>query len=129
MDPIVHFEIPFDNQERVIDFYRQVFKWDIQSMPEMKYVIVRTGETDEKHMLKKPGMINGGMFKRTDMSGVKNPVITINVKSIDHAKKEIEKHKGKMIKEKFQVSGMGYAAYFQDTEGNIVGLWENLEKN
>ena len=32
---VVHFEIPFDDGERGSAFYRDVFGWEIQSMPEM----------------------------------------------------------------------------------------------
>lgn len=123
MDPIVHFEIPADNLPRAEQFYKQVFGWQIQPIPDMKYTIARTGETDEKFMLKKPGMINGGMMHKD--AHIKNPVLTIQVKSIEHAQKEIEKAGGSMIKGKWQVGDMGFAAYFKDTEGNVLGLWEN----
>jgi len=33
---------------------------------------------------------------------------------------------GKIIREKMQVGDMGYAAYFKDTEGNIIGLWQKI---
>ncbi len=59
---------------------------------------------------------------------IKNPVITINVANIDKTAKEIEKNKGKIVIQRFQVGNMGYAAYFKDTEGNIFGLWQNIEQ-
>lgn len=68
MDSIVHFEIPFDEKERAMKFYKEVFQWEIQDMPEMNYVITRTTEVDEKFMPKKSGAINGGMFKREDVN-------------------------------------------------------------
>ena len=33
---------------------------------------------------------------------------------------------GKMVREKMQVGDMGYASYFKDTEGNIIGLWQKI---
>lgn len=127
MKPIVHFEIPFDEKERAVEFYRQVFGWEIQDMPEMKYVIARTGETDEKFMLKKPGMINGGMFKRE--KPLKNPVITIDTDNIDKTIDEIKINGGELLKQKTKIGDMGWAAYFKDTEGNILGLWESIKKS
>ena len=44
---VVHFEVPFDNGERALAFYRDVFEWDINAMPEMQYNIVSTGPTGE----------------------------------------------------------------------------------
>ncbi len=56
------------------------------------------------------------------------PVITINVDSIDEAVKKIEASGGKMVGEKGEVPDMGYYAYFKDSEGNVMGLWETIKK-
>jgi predicted enzyme related to lactoylglutathione lyase len=92
-------------------------------MPQMEYVLVGTVEVDEKGMPKEPGAINGGMLERQDP--VKSPVITISVKSIDQAATTIEKNGGKVIRAKMPVGDMGFAAYFKDPEGNVIGLWQN----
>jgi len=123
MDKIVHFEIPADNLARAKKFYSTVFGWKMNEMPEMDYVLVQTVEPDENGIPKEPGAINGGMLKREDP--VKSPVVTISVKSIDEAAKTIEKNGGKIIRPKMPVGDMGFAAYFKDTEGNAVGLWQN----
>ena len=31
---------------------------------------------------------------------------------------------GEVVRGKMQVGEMGHAAYFKDTEGNIIGLWQ-----
>ena len=59
--------------------------------------------------------------------GSANAVITINVKNIDDAMSKIKKSGGKIIMDKFKVGDMGISAYFQDTENNILGLWQNLK--
>ena len=123
MDKIVHFEIPADNLARAKKFYSTVFGWKMNEMPEMDYVLVQTVEPNENGIPKVPGAINGGMLKREDP--VKSPVVTISVKSIDEAAKTIEKNGGKIIRPKMPVGDMGFAAYFKDTEGNAVGLWQN----
>lgn len=123
MDKVVHFEIPADNLARAKKFYNTVFGWKMNEMPQMEYVLVGTAESDENGMPKEPGAINGGMMERQDP--VKSPVITINVKSIDQAAATIEKNGGKVIRPKMPVGDMGFAAYFKDTEGNVIGLWQN----
>ena len=125
MDKVVHFEIPVDQVERAEKFYNKVFGWKLEKYPEMEYTIVRTVDVDEKMMPKEAGVINGGMMKRNDK--IKNPVITINVKNIDDAMSKIKKSGGKIIMDKFKVGDMGISAYFQDTENNILGLWQNLK--
>ena len=124
MDKVVHFEIPADDVLRAAEFYKKAFGWEINAVPEMKYTIVRTVEVDDKQMPKQTGAINGGIMNR---GKIKNPVITINVANIEESAEKIESYGGKIIMNKFQVVDMGYAAYFQDTEGNILGLWQNLK--
>ena len=123
MDRVVHFEIPADNLARAKEFYNTVFGWNMNEMPEMEYVMVGTAESNENGMPKEPGAINGGMLERQDP--VKSIVITINVKDIDQAATMIEKNGGKIVRPKMPVGDMGFAAYFKDSEENVVGLWQN----
>ena len=124
MDKVVHFEIPADDIERAKKFYSEIFGWIVNDMPEMEYTTLTTAETDEEtHMLKEVGAINGGMMKRDPE--IQCPVVTIEVKDIDTALGKIMEMGGTMIKEKMEVPDMGFAAYFRDPEGNILGLWQN----
>jgi predicted enzyme related to lactoylglutathione lyase len=121
---VVHFEVPFSDGARARDFYRQAFGWQLTEMPEMKYTIVSTGPAAENGMPAEPGYIGGGMFER-EPAFPQGPVITIDVESIDDALKTIQSLGGETVGEKSQVGEMGFAAYFKDTEGNIMGLWES----
>jgi len=127
MDKIVHFEIPFDDKERAMKFYRGVFDWDFNDMPEMKYVIAHTVRVDEKQMPKESGAINGGMYNRAD-GGSKSPVLVISVNNIDEKLEQIKKAGGEVFLSKRQVGEMGWYAQVKDTEGNIIGVWEVLKK-
>jgi predicted enzyme related to lactoylglutathione lyase len=120
---VVHFEVPFDDADRARNFYKDVFDWQIQQLPEMgDYNIVSTGPTGEQGPTE-PGYIGGGMMQR--QAPVSTPVLTLEVDDIDAAFAAIEKHGGKPVGEKMQVGDMGWAAYFNDTEGNLMGLWQN----
>ena len=122
---VVHFEVPFDDKERAMKFYAEVFGWQMQDMPEMQYVIARTTETDDKQMIKNPGAINGGMYKRGGGSSV-HPVLVLDVPSIDNHIPKVTEAGGSVVKEKVSVGGMGFYAQVKDTEGNIIGLWETV---
>jgi len=130
MDKVVHFEIPVDDLERAKKFYGAIFGWGIQDWPMpggIVYTGIRTVPVDEEtYMPKEPGAINGGMTKRS--KEVPAPVITINVGSIDEYIKKIEAAGGKAVMPKGEVPDMGYYAYFLDTEGNVIGLWESIQK-
>jgi uncharacterized protein len=127
MNKVIHFEVPFDDAERAKRFYKTMFDWDLQDMPEMNYIIARSGPTDETYMPKEPGFINGGMYQRDGQSS-KSPVLVIGVDSLDEHIKKIEKAGGAIVLPKRQVGDMGLYAQVKDTEGNIIGLWENVKK-
>ena len=120
---IVHFEIPFDDGDRARAFYGGVFGWQAQEMPEMQYTMVMTGPVGDNGMPTEPGYINGGLFERQDTINV--PVLTIGVDSIDEALDKVEASGGKTVEAKQPVGDMGFTAYINDSEGNLIGLWEN----
>jgi uncharacterized protein len=128
MNKVVHFEIPFDDKEKSIEFYKKVFGWKMKDMPEMNYTIAHTVEVDENMMPKEHGAINGGMYKRGDGSA-KSPVIVIDVDDIDTKIKEVEEAGGSVFRAKVNVGKMGFYTQVKDTEGNIIGLWENIKKD
>ncbi|WP_068279052.1 VOC family protein [Aldersonia kunmingensis] len=120
---IVHFEVPYDNGARARSFYRDAFGWQVMDIPGMDYTSVSTGPAGDDGMPSEPGYIGGGMFQRTD-DYPRTPVITVEVDDIEAALKKIESLGGKGSIPKFAVGEMGFAAYFTDTEGNTIGLWE-----
>jgi hypothetical protein len=126
MGKVVHFEIPADDLPRAKKFYSTVFGWSTSEMPEMEYVMLGTAESDENGMPKEPGAINGGMMKRQDP--LKHPVVTIDVENIDDALATVKKNGGQVVREKLAVGDMGFTAYFRDSEGNVIGLWQNPSK-
>src|SRR5215475_725792 len=69
MDPVVHFEMPFDDQQRVLKFYQSAFGWGMHALGEEmgNYVLATTAASDEQGRPKESGRINGGLFpKRSD---------------------------------------------------------------
>lgn len=128
MNPVVHFEIPFDDEEKAKEFYEKVFEWKIQPVPDMPYWMAYTGPTNpETFMLEKSGMINGGMYKRGDQ-GAKSPVLVIDVPNIEEHIEKIKSAGGEITMEKTKVGDMGFYAQFKDTQGNILGIWESIKK-
>jgi predicted enzyme related to lactoylglutathione lyase len=123
MDSIVHFEIPADNTKRASEFYNKAFGWMINPMPEFDYIMVGTADSDENGMPKTAGRINGGMPKRG--GPVEHTVVTIAVKDIDKTLATVEKLGGKKVVGKTPIGEMGFTAYFKDTEGNVVGLFQS----
>jgi uncharacterized protein len=122
---VVHFELPFDDGDRARKFYGDTFGWQLMPMPDMDYTIVTTGPTDQESGPSEPGFINGGMFERSDQFPGKAPNIVIDVPSVEDALKRVVEAGGAVVTERMPVGDMGFAGYFTDTEGNLVGLWES----
>ncbi len=124
MDKVVHFEITFDDHARVKEFYGSVFDWqlDDNDMGGVVYTTATTTPINEQMRPTEPGAINGGFTSRgTDTP---SPVITIGVDSIDDTLKKIEAGGGTTVTPRTPIPGMGAFAYFKDSEGNTMGLWE-----
>ncbi len=123
MDKVVHFEIPAENTERANKFYSEIFGWKIKGVNMgAPYNIVHTVEVDEKMMPKESGAINGGIFKKTEPLNA--PIVIIAVSDVDEYLKKIGASGGQIAREKRAVGDMGFVAYIKDTEGNIVGIWQ-----
>jgi len=122
VDKVVHFEIPVDDTSRASDFYGSLFGWQIVGVPDLNYTLVSTVEADEKGTPTEPGAINGGMMERSEK--IKTPVITISVDDIDEKLSQIKQKASEVVVDKMGVGNMGFAAYFKDSEGNTLGLWQ-----
>ena len=121
---VVHFELPTDNTERARKFYSTTFEWKLMPMPNFEYTMVTTGDVTKEGMPSEVAVIGGGMAPRG--GHVKVPVITIAVDEIDAALKLITKNGGAVLQKKEPIGdgSMGFTAYFKDTEGNTVGLYQ-----
>ncbi|MDO8538067.1 MAG: VOC family protein [archaeon] len=93
MDKVVHLEIPFEDKNRAMEFYKKLFGWKLNDLPDMDYVLVQTGEVDKKQMPKEKGTINGGMMQKRNESG---PVIVMQVSSVDKYVKKLKKWEQKL---------------------------------
>jgi uncharacterized protein len=124
MDSVMHFEIPVQDVNRASEFYKKNFGWDINDIPEMEYHTLTTTETGKDRMPKQIGAINGGMMMRSNK--IKSPVITINVADIDKAIEKVKASGGSILIGKTTVGKIGYSAYFKDSEGNIMGLFQRI---
>jgi predicted enzyme related to lactoylglutathione lyase len=126
MGKVVHFEIPADDIDRAKNFYGSIFGWDLQTaqMGGGEYTTAITTPVDEQtRMPTEPGAINGGLMQRDESTPA--PIITIDVEAIDQALSQIVENGGTTVTPRTPIPGMGAFAYFKDSEGNVVGLWES----
>jgi len=124
---VVHFEIQCENPERAVEFYANVFGWEIKKWGQMEYWVVMTGAKDE------PGGINGGILRRkgpppAEGQAVNAYVCTIDVPSYDDYAAKIEANGGRNVVPKMAFAGFAWQGYYKDPDGNLFGLHQ-IDKN
>ena len=123
MDSVVHFEMPYDDQARMVAFYEKAFGWKTQALGEAMghYVLATTTETDERGP-KKPGTINGGFFPKRPDWPAQYPSVVIAVDNISAAIQQVKRAGGNVLGEPMEIPGVGQYVSFMDTEGNRVSM-------
>lgn len=130
MDPVVHFEMPYDDRERMARFYELSFGWQTQMLGEAmgSYVLATTIETDENGP-KRPGAINGGFFPKKPDRPAQHPSLVIAVEDIGESVKRVTEAGGKVLGEPMEIPNVGQYVSFMDTEGNRLSMLEPIPHN
>jgi uncharacterized protein len=113
---VIHFEFGCESPERAAKFYRDVFGWTIEKWQgPTAYWLAATGPESDIG-------INGGLLRHPD--GRPRTIVTIDVESVDEYGERIRKNGGDQCAPKMTIPGVGYLAYFNDTEGNLFGIMQ-----
>ncbi|HEX2299259.1 MAG TPA: VOC family protein [Pseudonocardiaceae bacterium] len=116
----VHFEIHAGDPGRARQFYETVFGWQFQQWGDQPYWLVTTGQG---------AGIDGGLVPRrgpepTPDNPVSGFVLTLDVEDLDKTVTAIEQAGGTVALPRQPIPGVGWLAYFKDTEGNIFGAMQ-----
>jgi predicted enzyme related to lactoylglutathione lyase len=130
MNPVVHFEMPYDDAGRIARFYEQAFGWRTEALGEQmgRYVLATTTETDDRGP-KMPGAINGGFYERKPDWPAQHPSVVIAVDDIAAAMEGVRKAGGRVLGEPTEIPGVGRYVSFIDTEGNRISMLQPVPRN
>ena len=135
-NPVVHFEMGYQDRDRMVKFYETVFGWKTEKYgPEMgNYVVAHTTETDENGMVQTPGTINGGFYEKTDDPLSQAPSVVVSVDDIKAAMAAVKGAGGKILgsmdpdgnhtDEPQMIPGVGLWISAMDTEGNRFSIMQ-----
>ena len=128
MDPVVHFEMPYDDAARVSNFYKSAFGWKMKMHGEEmgNYVLAMTTQSGANGRPAKPGNINGGFFQKKPDWPAQHPSVVIAVRDIVSAMNNVTSAGGRVLGEPMDIPGVGAYVSFMDTEGNRVSLLQPL---
>jgi hypothetical protein len=124
INPVVHFEMPYENRERLVKFYKKAFGWQMRKLGQEMgdYVTATTTATDENRMIKTPGNINGGFFPKKSDQPAQYPSVVIAVDDIKKAMKKVGDAGGKVLGVPVEIPGIGQYVSFIDSEGNRASI-------
>jgi predicted enzyme related to lactoylglutathione lyase len=119
MDPVVHFELPCSDRERLARFFERAFGWKHEFLGAQmgNYTVVTAAERDaipDGHR----GAINGGYFVKQPDMPAQVPGIVIGVQDIRASMKKVDEAGGQVLGEPWDIPGVGWYVAFLDTEGN-----------
>ncbi|MDZ7290297.1 MAG: VOC family protein [candidate division KSB1 bacterium] len=113
----IHVEIPCTDFDKAREFYEGVFGWKTSYVPEMDYMLFETG-----------GGLEGGFYKSPEHAGRQGVVNYIEVEDIEKTLEAIHRHGGRTIVPQTCVAESGWFALFGDQDGNVLGLWKEIDK-
>jgi predicted enzyme related to lactoylglutathione lyase len=130
MDPVVHFEMPYEDRKRMAKFYKSAFGWQAQMLGEEmgSYVLATTIETNEKGPTR-PGAINGGFYPKRPDRPAQYPSIVIAVNDIKKAMGKVVKAGGTVLGVPMEIPGVGGYVSFVDPEGNRVSMLQPIPRS
>lgn len=109
---IVHIEIPTRNSQESADFYQKMFGWKMEGMPEMNY------------MLWDPEVAPGGGFSPLGEDvKVGDVLIYVDSDDIEADLKKAKQLGGVIVREKMDITGVGWFGIFKDLTGNMIALY------
>jgi len=119
MNPVVHFELPYENADRASAFYRAAFGWQIQQLDAAmgNYVVVTTATADAKADAPR-GAINGGLYQKKADFPAQYPSVVIGVEDLEQSMRAVRDAGGKVLGEPMDIPGIGRYVSFFDTENN-----------
>jgi hypothetical protein len=122
VDPVSHFELPCDDVDRAMRFYKEAFGWFVHRPGEARFAFVQTAKADPRTSIPlEAGRINGSLLGR---GVLRHPLVTIQVADLERTLAAVQANGGKVAVPVRDVGPL-LTAYVEDCEGNVVGLLQH----
>ncbi|MGA9531674.1 MAG: VOC family protein [Anaerolineales bacterium] len=113
VSPIVHVEISANDPKQAVDFYREVFGWEIEVDEHLDY-----------WQFAAEGGPGGGFVQPNGAYETGDVIVYLSCEDIDASLSQVEQRGGTTIVPKTEIgAGMGWFALFRDPSGNKLGLF------
>ena len=114
-NPFVHMELSSTDINKAKDFYGKLFSWKMEDapMPEGTYTLINVGEGT-----------GGGMMKQMIPGAPSMWMAYVSVGDVEAATKKAKSLGANVMKDKTEVTDMGWFSIITDPTGAMLGLWQ-----
>jgi uncharacterized protein len=116
MGSVTHFEIYASEPEKLADFYRTMFGWQLEKAPGIDYWRIQTESSPTNGF-------NGGLTYRS-IPEPRSWVHYLHVQSLEQTVERILELGGALVRTKTAVPKTAWYAVVADPEGNIFAVWQ-----
>lgn len=113
---MTHFEIYASEPEKLADFYRTMFGWQLEKAPGIDYWRIQTESSPTNGF-------NGGLTYRS-IPEPRSWVHYLHVQSLEQTVERILELGGALVRTKTAVPKTAWYAVVADPEGNIFAVWQ-----
>ncbi len=118
--PCVWFEIPIINPNKTLEFYRQVFLWQLKPFADAP----EASRRQLWHIYATPDLPCGGLYVNSEGAGKNGLELYFRVESLDNSLQATLQQGGQILLGKTKrPDGSGFYARIQDPDGNYLGIW------
>jgi len=120
-NPFIHVELNTSDPEKAKAFYSKLFRWNLEDVP-------NAAVPDGSYTMIKVGEGTGGGIMKQILGGPSGWLAYVEVEDIHATTQKAKSLGGKIMKEPFEVMGVGWLSYIQDPTGAVLGLWKSKLK-
>ena len=118
---VAHFAVTADDVERARTFYERAFGWSFETFGPPDFYNVQTSGDDA---------IVGALELRGEHTGpMRGFICTIAVEDVAAAAEAVCAAGGQIVLEPFEIPGVGTLIQFRDSEDNLVGAMQYLQRH
>ena len=124
MNPVVHFELPYENRERIARFYQSAFGWQTEMLGEEmgNYVLADNGAIG-RQARRAGGRHQRRLLSRKSPTGRRNTRRSSSrFRTWRRRWTRVTSAGGKVLGDPMDIPGVGRYVSFFDTEGNRLSM-------
>jgi uncharacterized protein len=112
-NPFVHIELHTQDPDQAKKFYKELFDWKLEDVPDMNYTIIKVGEGT-----------GGGMMKSPMPDALPQWVPYVLVDNISASTQNAKSLGATVLADVTEIPGIGSFSMFLDPTGAAFALWQ-----